>query len=51
MVQYVYFNISTLLMDQMCLFYAIEKKMNSEHVSLCTISIPQCIGFPSTPLC
>ena len=26
MLQYVYFNITTLLMVQMCLFYAIEKK-------------------------
>ena len=27
MIQYVYFNISTLLMVQLCLFYAIEKKL------------------------
>ena len=51
MIKYVYFNISTLIMVQMCLFYAIEKKMNSECINVYhQYPTIYCIGFPSTPL-
>ena len=49
MIKYVYFNISTLIMVQMCLFYAIEKKW-IQNVSMCTISTLQFIALGSPQL-